>query len=94
MKHPRHKFSIFFSMKACRVFSLELPHRSDTKARFPLTTRLTRFNPIAESGTGLIGSGSAVCMSRVVTRKFLTCQKYSCSGRVVKWSGSDRVSIV
>ena len=40
------------------------------------------------------GRSALVGMSQVVTRKSLTCQKYSCSGRVVKWSGSNRVLIV
>ena len=54
--------------------------------RLDLTNWLGR--AVRSGRSGLVGR------SRVVTRKCLTCQKYSCSGRVVKWSGSDRVSIV
>ena len=67
------------------------------KARFPLTNRLTRLNPIAESGTDLVGSGCAVgtvCLSRHESGcypKVFDMSKYSCSGRVVKWSGRDHV---
>ena len=41
-----------------RVYVFTTNHH--LKDRFPLTTRQTRLNLIAESGTGLVGSGSAV----------------------------------